>query len=306
MIHPKRSFSRYLNIRKLHPVAITAQDTVNVFFNNGEDQYDITDFHALISLKPFTIAINAAAIKFLNPENGILHIATNETLLGKLHLQSAGLEKFNGNTLCIFEAKLSYHPLSFFAALWNSILLSLKNSTNKKSQNFVVPPKDLLKLFVFSLKPRPVFLVSVQHQNGFDVFPVDIAGCISDTHRIFSIRTTSAAIPHILATKKICSSSVPYEQRHAVYQLGRHHAGGIIPQEAATMEFIPSTQWKIPVPAFAIQTNELLLEHTFQKGVHSQFIFRVANSYQLNTGLELGYTPWFNRNYFKNSFDLPK
>ncbi|MEP7129338.1 MAG: hypothetical protein ABI729_10735 [Chitinophagales bacterium] len=287
-------------------MAITSEVPVNVFFIDGKHQYDITDFHALISLKPFAIAINAAAINFLNPENANLHIATNERVLGKLHLQLAGIEKFNDNTLCIYQAKLTHQPISFFEGTWNSILLSLKNSTNKKSQNFVVPPKELLKLFVFSLKPRPVFLVSVQHQNGFDVFPVDIAGHLSETHRIFSIRTTSAAIPHILSTKKICACSVPYEQRQAVYQLGRHHAGGIIPQEAATIDFIPSTQWKIPVPAFALQTDELLLEDTFQKGAHSQFVFRVVNSYQINTGLQLGYTPWFNRNYFKNSFDLPK
>ncbi|MEO6169004.1 MAG: hypothetical protein ABIO46_01700 [Chitinophagales bacterium] len=306
MINPKKSFSQYLNIRKLHPVAVDINDPVKIFFVHQDAAYDITNYHALVSLKPFAIAVNAAAINFLNPARATLRIVDNEKVLGMLHLKACATEKFNDITLNVYEAALPGFSISFSTAVWNAFLLQVKNKTDKRSQNFVVPPWELLKLFVYSLKPRPVFLVSVLHEKGFDVFPIDIAGTISETQCMFSIRSTSAAIAHILTTKKICAAAIPYEQRTAAYQLGRHHAGAIVPDELKALNFITSEQWRIPIPAFATDVQELILEHSFQKGVHTQFVFRVINSYSLITALQLAHTPWFNRKYFKNSFDLRK
>ena len=63
MFNPKRSFSRYLNTKKLYPVAIDpAKERTKIILNYGRDKIDITDSHALISLKPFAIAINTTAI----------------------------------------------------------------------------------------------------------------------------------------------------------------------------------------------------------------------------------------------------
>lgn len=302
----KKSLSSFLNTRKLHPVAVRDGDPVKILFTDDHATFDITGNHALISLKPFAIAVNAAAIQQSNDEKPMLRVMNGELLLGVLHLKSKTVRNFNGLTLLVFEADLSGNPMSFFSVAWNSFLLYVKNKTNIQSQNFVVQPKELLKLFVYSLKPRPVFIASVQHENGFDAFPIDIAGNLSATQRLLSIRSTSGAIPHILATKRICAAAVPWEQRHAAYRLGSYHAGAVVPKDLEALGFIASPQWGIPVPAFALGVEELGLEHTFQKGVHTQFIFRVSGRYQLADGMQLAHTPWFNKNYFKNSFELSK
>ena len=64
MINPKKIFSEYLNTRKLHPVALVDYNPVRILFNDHSASYDITGSHALISLKPFAIAVNAATIGF--------------------------------------------------------------------------------------------------------------------------------------------------------------------------------------------------------------------------------------------------
>lgn len=306
MFNPKKSFSKFLNTKKLHAVAISENEPTGILFCIRDKQYDITNSHALISLKPFAIAVNAESIIFSNPEQAILRIIANEKVFGELKLKLVSVKTFDNLTLCIYEAGLSSHPISLTASIWNSLLLQLKNRTDRKSKNFVVPPAELLKLFVYSLKPRPVFLVSVLHEQGFDAFPVDIAGMISANKVLISIRSTSAAITPILATKKICASAVSYNERNKVYKLGRHHAGGILPQEANELNFVLSAQLKIPVPAAALHVQEMILENNFTTGAHTQFIFRVVNSYPLISGMQLAHTPWFNRNYFKNRFDLPK
>lgn len=305
MSNIRRTFAAYLNTRKLHPVAIMADDQVRVFIHDGVHRYDITGFHALISLKPFAIAVNAEAVPLLQKENATLQIVEEEKTLGTLQLRSSGMEGQNDLLLLIFEAGLTNHPVVYYQRIWNRLLLGLKNYTNKQSHNFVVPPTELLKLFVFSLQPRPVYLLSLQHEKGYDIFPVDIAGNISESHCLFSVRSSSAAIPHILQTKKICAATVPYDHRQAVYRLGRFHPGGVVP-EGDRLQTVLSEEWKIPVAAFAVHIQELLLEHSFIKGAHTQFLFRTINRYSLQHAPLLAHTPWFNRHYFRDSFELPK
>lgn len=282
-----------------------ADEQVQVFIHDGVRRYDITGFHALISLKPFAIAVNAMAVPLLQKENATLQIVEEEKTLGTLRLRSSGMERPDDIPLLIFEAALTNHPVIYCQRVWNRLLLGLKNYTNKQSQNFVVPPKELLKLFVFSLKPRPVYLVSLQHEKGYDIFPVDIAGNISETHCLFSVRSSSAAIPHMLQTKKICAAAVPFDHRQAAYRLGRFHPGSVVP-EGDRLPTVLSEEWKIPVAAFAVQIQELLLEYSFIKGAHTQFLFRIINRYSWQHPPLLAHTPWFNRHYFSDSFELPK
>lgn len=305
MSNIRRRLSAYLNVRKLHPVAMMADNQVQVFIHDGVNQYDITGFHALISLKPFAIAVHAAAAPLLQKENATLQIIEEERTLGTLRLRTSGMENTGDMRLFIFEAALTNYPVVYYKRAWNRLLLWLKNYTNKQSQNFVVPPKELLKLFVFSLKPRPVYLVSLQHEQGYDIFPVDIAGNLSETHCLFSVRSSSAAIQHILLTKRICAVTVPFDHRQAAYRLGRFHPGSVVP-EADSIQTVLSEKWKIPVPAFAVQLQELLLEHSFIKGAHTQFLFRVINRYTLQDAPLLAHTPWFNPDFSKEKsrFDI--
>ncbi|MBX7109421.1 MAG: flavin reductase family protein [Chitinophagales bacterium] len=296
----KRKISRYLNTRKLHAVAISEDDTARVVISSGRQQYDVQNAHALLSLKPFAIAVNAAAVPDIHAEEVTLQIIKNEKVLGALRLTATGKEATGGLQLLLFEATLTHQPFHWPEYTWNILLLSLKNSTNKKSQNFMVPPDELLKLFVFSLKPRPVYLVSVQHDHGYDIFPVDIAGSIDETHCIYSIRSSSAVIPMIKSVKRICAATVPFDQRQAAYRLGHYHQASIVP-EADAVPTVLSQVYRIPVPAFAVQVQELLLEHSFSKGVHTQFVFRVAHHYAWSKAPVLGHTPWFNRHYFRES-----
>lgn len=298
MFNPVKIFSHYLNTRKLHAVAMESSDREQVLLCSDAVIIDITNCHSLISLKPFAIAVNAVSLQVNTEQKVILRIVNGSILLGELPLLFNGQEQCNDLTLFIYQAGHPHYPLTPFFRLWNSFLLSVKNRTNTKSKNFVVPPAELLKLFVFSLKPRPVYLFSLLHREGLDAFPVDITGNISEQQCLFSIRSSSAAIPLIKETGKACASLMPYDRREEVYQLGSHHAGAIVPVDLLPAGFIESSKWKIPVPSFSITVQELLLEHTFTKGVHTQLVFNVVNRYPLLPAEILAHTPWFNRSYF--------
>lgn len=298
MLNPVTKLSHYLNTRKLHAVAMKVSDREHVFLCSNIHTYDVTHDHSLISLKPFAIAVHIPTEHASTLQNAALRIVSGNTLLAEMPLIYCGLQKCNDLTLSIYEARHPGFPTTLFFRMWNSFLLSLKNITNSKSKNFVVPPAELVKLFVFSLKPRPVYLVTLLHQDGFDAFPIDIAGRVSEARMLLSIRSSSAAVELIKKTGRICASLMPFDRREEVYKLGRHHAGAIAPEWLLPAGLMESSKWKIPVPSFSITVHELLLEYTFVKGVHTQFVFGMVNSYPLMPADMLAHTPWFNRHYF--------
>lgn len=304
MPDPLHYFSRFLNTRKLYAVALSAEDAVRVRLTFESLEYDVTDDHALISLIPFAIALNAAAIHFSKPQRAKLILVSGQSVLGELPLTAMRTEVSGGLTLYLYEAGHPGYPVSLVFRLWNTCLLFIKNVSNRKSRNFVVPPVELMKLFVFSLKPRVVYLLSLRHENGLDAFPVDLAGYLDAEHVIFSIRSSSPVIPFLASGREVCASVIPFSCRASVYPLGRHHPGAVIPDASLLNEFISSARFQIPVPSYAVQVLELVSAGSFVTGMHTQFVFRVMNAYAGKPADALAHTPWFNRQYFKNRFDL--
>ena len=300
----RKSFSQYLNRFKLHPVAISSTyEHERIMLELNGKHTDITEAHALITLNPFTVAVNAAVMNESMPPNPLLLILRDETVIGQLPLKKVRGEPAGNLLLHLFESDFPIEEFSWVQRVWYAVLLDLKNKTNRKSRHFVVPSAELLKLFVYTLKPRPVYLVSVAHQNGFDVFPVDILGKIAPELMIISVRSTSPAIQHILGSKKLCASSVPFAMKETVYRFGGHHAGGVLPDHVQDVKFMESQTWKIPVPVFALDVNEFQVEHHFTQGIHTQFVARIVHEYKISDGLRLAHTPWFNGNYFQGKFD---
>ena len=298
----KKTLSKYLNTKKLLPVAVNSDEkTGRIVLVSGEEERDITTRHALISLNPFAIALNATTTKNFH-DSPVLILYSGETELARMQLYLSRVQRSQSFELKIYHATIPKKSFPFLSRYWTMLLLQLKNSTNKKSRNFIVPPAELLKLFVYSLLPRPVYLISLLHSSGFDAFPIDIAGMIAPDLMIFSIRKSSALVQKILATKKFCASTVPFEERSKAYELGKYHPDGILPGAFSNLFSSASPKSEIPVPDFAVDILELEVIDSFNDGVHVQLVVRVINEYRVNQVPVLAHTPWFNPVYFKNKF----
>jgi hypothetical protein len=299
-----KSFSRYLNRHKLHAVALSEeQQSGRIFFDSGDVRLDITEAHALITLNPFTIAVNASLIDFHSTTNPMLLVLDDGIITGKLPLRQVRTEHAGNLVLHIYESDFPAAEFSFLQRIWYRWLLSIKNKTNRRARHFVVPPEELLKLFVYTLKPRPVYLVSIAHQNSFDVFPIDIFGQVADDLRVISVRTTSPAIAHILKTGNLCAASTPFDRKETVYRFGGHHAGGVLPEALHDVVLMESPLLELPVPDFAVSVEELHVRHSFTQGIHTQFVAQVMHQYRLSHAPLLAHTPWFNEKYFQGKFD---
>jgi flavin reductase (DIM6/NTAB) family NADH-FMN oxidoreductase RutF len=299
-----KSFSRYLNRHKLHAVALSEeQPNGRIFFDSGEARIDVTEAHALITLNPFAIAVNGSIIDFRRNKNPTLLVLDDGIIIGKLLLRQVRTEHAGDLVLHIYESDFPAAEFSFLQRIWYAWLLSIKNKTNRRARHFVVPPEELLKLFVYTLKPRPVYLVSVAHQKGFDVFPIDIFGQVADDLRVISVRTTSPVIRYILETGNLCAASVPFYSKETVYRFGGHHAGGVLPEPLHDVRFMESPLLRMPVPDFAVSVQELHVRHSFTQGIHTQFVAQVMHHYRMSHAPLLAHTPWFNEKYFQGKFD---
>jgi len=302
VLNPKKAFSNYLNTKKLLPVAVNNPEKGGkIILASGQQQWDITNKHSLISLKPFAIAVNAASIPQNFHDSPEIIFSTEEKKeLGRMRLHFSRVQHSQNIELKIYHADIPEKPFPFLSRYWTMLLLQLKNSTNKKSKNFIVPPAELLKLFVYSLIPRPVYVISILHGAGFDAFPIDIVGTISARVMIFSIRKSSASVQQILTTRKFCASKIPFKERGKMYELGKYHAGGILPEHFSSLFSGLSQQQNIPLPDFAVDVLELELIESFEEGVHVQLVVKVINEYTMYKVPVLAHTPWFNPEYFKN------
>ena len=176
-------------------------------------------------------------------------------------------------------------------------LLTLKNckishinpfKTRLLYQRFYKKPQQpFIKLKAYAAAysyPRKVRVVSFQDDNHFNIFPMDLVGDISKNGRfVFGLRHTNVTLSHIIETKKILISEVPFSYRDAIYDLGKHHSGSPLSITSLPFGFITSKTFGFPVPEWANSYKEIQILKTVDLGSHMLLWGEIVHEENIST-----------------------
>ena len=127
----------------------------------------------------------------------------------------------------------------------------------KNPYNFQMTSGDLRASHVFYICPRPVVLVSVEHEGSANLFPMDLIGPTDSPWFSMALRSTSPAVRLMQQSRRMALAGTPFAYRDIAYALGKHHQLSSIDWATLPFPTTPSPLFHLPVPAEALRVREV-------------------------------------------------
>ncbi len=284
-------WSKFVNSRETLPIALSkklssyklvynengfSSDSVSIVITSIED-----DVILALHFKGYIPKGNKAKITILDEKGlkvGLLYISRQEAIT--IDNEQVYLCKVIGS-----RNQLPY----LYSILMNHAVYACK----RKFKYTMKEGKRLHDLFVFYIKPRPAFLLSLKDGEDFDIFPVDLNGNIFNDYYMQSIKSTNKAVSIIKKTGVFCLSAVPFGKAELIYKLHELRKKERIGLRNLPFTAYESKELKIPVPDFAISVREFKVERAFENGLYTTFVMKSINHYTLSDELQFAHTPWY-------------
>jgi len=276
----KRRVRSLVNFPVYGPVGLRdPQQLIEVWLEGLGESRNITDNNVVVALRPFTIGVMLD-----RPASGALRLCMRERagssrLLGVLHLRPAGGIPLSGRCFCFFETahceNYCVPPLHlrayYLRERWRAELRQRRNR-----YNFLMTHQDIRCSYVFYICPRPVVLVTVQHQDSGNMFPMDLIGPTDSPWFSMALRVTSPAVKLMQESRRMALASVPFPYKAYAYELGKHHKLTAIDWAGLPFPTRPSPLFGLPVAESALRVREVCLEECHEVGSHMLFLTSVA------------------------------
>jgi flavin reductase (DIM6/NTAB) family NADH-FMN oxidoreductase RutF len=287
---------------------------------------DVTRRHAMVALRPFSIAIGF-------PEGGgrgkgdgkgeapapsgrarlRLALKVRErrsgALLGEVRLRPwagggppsgggpapppPGIQLFVSagcSNHCLPAPRLRLHYLDQRWRLWRD-----RNPRNTQKMTAA----DLFSKWVLFSLPRPVVLVSYAAAGGSNMFPMDLVGPAGADRFLLGLHQPSPAIAPILASRRLAVSTVPLDLRPLVFALGSNHRQAAVDLGALPFAVARSATYGLPVPRQALTVRELEVMETASLGSHLLLVTRQVHCERRGQGLQMCHTHGFYQRYLE-------
>jgi flavin reductase (DIM6/NTAB) family NADH-FMN oxidoreductase RutF len=251
------------------------QSLVDVTFDGGDQQRDVTRDQVVLSLAPLLIAIgdveaapgHQAILRFHDRARGVE--------LGSLDLLASGNIEAAGKRLRSFSVEGSRHAcLPAPLRAWQRWLHARRKSGDKGS--FSMTPASVQDLLVFYICPRPVMLVSVADAQHENLFPMDLVGSIGGLFTL-ALRQSSPSVATMTRAKRAVLADVPLAEKSLAYSLGAHHRVPKIDWSSVPCETVRSSHFGLRVPAQSPRVRELEIIDSHERGSHTVFLCRIIS-----------------------------
>ena len=150
-----------------------------------------------------------------------------QRLLGVIHMHLVRTIDLGDHRFCLFEVDGSEN-LSVPAGSASVFTIYRNSGTpgsrrRKNPYNFQMNPRDLRGSHVFYICPRPVVLVSVEHEGSANLFSMDLIGPTDSPWFSMALRSTSPAVRLMQQSRRMALAGAPFAYRDIAYELGKHH-----------------------------------------------------------------------------------
>jgi hypothetical protein len=284
-------WSKFVNSRETLPVALSQQfstykmvyneskfssDSVNIVITSIEDDIILAIYFAGHTPKEKNAKI------IIHDEKGIK--------VGLLYVIQQEAITIGNEQVYLYKVISSRNQLPYlYSILMNHIVYAAK----RKFKYNTLEGKRLHHLFVYYIKPRPAFLLSLKDGDDFDIFPVDLNGNIFNDYYMQSIKSTNKAVNAIKEAAAFCLSAVPFSKADVIYKLHEQRKKEKMGLKNLPFSVLESRELKIPVPDFAISVREFRVERAFENGLYTTFVMKSINHYTLSEELQFAHAPWY-------------
>ncbi len=288
--------------RRLRPtgqwLAITmpaSQHTVAVKLVTAAGEFVVTDNSAVAALRPFTLRVGldplmqAAVHDEPEPQ---LHLVDRQLgrIIGVLHLRYLRDWRTAGAWLGLFEVAGGAHRCVHWPRrTWDSWMYE-RAVRNVPRESLLMAPPAVQQMMVFYLRPRPVFLVSVDDGHHSNIFPMDLVGPLQPERFTLALRNTSPSVETIKNARRLALADLPGTACRIAYQLGAHHKQSQVDWDRLPFKTVRSRDFSLPVPAIALRVREVEILDFQTVGSHTLFVGRICSQGVFAEGAQLFHT----------------
>ena len=258
------------------------QQEVEVWLHGAGEPLQVTRNNVVAALRPFTLGVMIRRGDPRTLEGQPLQLRMHERgsnrLLGRIHLKLVKSLPLAEHRFCLLETGESENysaPGSRISLYHFNIKAQTERRQRKNPHNFQMTQPGLEASFVFYICPRPVVLVSVEHQGADNIFPMDLIGPTESPWFSMALRTTSPAVRLMQQSRRMALSSIPFTLRDTVYELGKHHKLAKIEWERLPFRTVTSPLFGLKIPEAALRVREVRVEEFHEVGSHCLFITTV-------------------------------
>jgi len=266
------------------------QSEVDVWLHGLGERLDVTHSHLMACGAPFTICIQiekksvtdgrfdrSMALRFQERSG-------ERRQLGEIKLRFVEAFRAGTRQLCLFSAQGCRNLCVPKVHLWAHYLQYARRNRQAKDSDVPITAREARAMIVFYLCPRPTAVVTVQHGDGTNMFPMNLMGPVGSGYFAFALNSNRAAAPLVERARRIVLSNIPLEHAALVFRLGANHRRTSIDLGELPFPTVRLGNIDALVPSFALRVRELQVEAVHRLGSHTLFVAKTVADERLADG----------------------
>lgn len=269
------------------------QAEIRIWLEGLGDPVDITNNHIVACASPLTVGIGLGPEQQKRRTPGTrLSVMFRQSdgdrrLLAKIGLRTAGTITAADQELSLFHVRSCSNYCRARPRLWAyDLYKALERWRKDKNPEIRMSILGARSMSAFFICPRPVVLVSAEHGDTRNIFPMNLFGCIGRGYFAFALNSLRKAAPLVKRAGRVALSSIPLEQAGLVRQLGKNHRLDSADWDRLPFATMPSPVLRLPVPRFALRVREMEIESVHELGSHTLFFARLLHDERLGDDLQ--------------------
>jgi flavin reductase (DIM6/NTAB) family NADH-FMN oxidoreductase RutF len=277
----KQQLLKLANFPRYGPVGLhDPQREVEVWLHGPDGPREVTYNNVVAALRPFTLGVMFDRDYTPSPEGEPWRLCMRarhepNRLLGVIHLRLVRSIRLPEHRFGLFETSGCENYVVPALSLRLYYLLQRWRAASRRRRNpynFQMTPADLRCSYVFYICPRPVVLVSVEHEDAGNLFPMDLIGPTDSPWFSMALRSTSPAVRLMQQSRRMALASVPFQYKSVAYELGKHHKKTNIDWAGVPLKMTRSPCFGLRVPEAALRVREVRVAEFHEVGSHMLFI----------------------------------
>jgi flavin reductase (DIM6/NTAB) family NADH-FMN oxidoreductase RutF len=256
------------------------------------DPIDVTNNHVVACAAPFTVGIGLDRDQELRASALDLSLKFREHdgnggLLADVGLQKSETVTSADQALSLFHIRSCRNYCLPRARLWAyDRYQSFVRHRDDQNPEIPLSVLEARSMTAFFICPRPVVLVSVQHEDSSNIFPMNLFGSIGDGYFAFALNSLRKPAPLVERAGRAVLSTIPFNYAELARELGKNHRTESINCEDLPFETTPSKVLGFPVPQFALRVREVEIKAVRRLGSHTLFVGRLLQDERRRQALQ--------------------